>query len=106
MITVKTETPYLAITFKDVLNVDSVQNMKEGFGMMGMRFKGKPSKAQIVKMYDEYVKANPVDVLRCLRPKELTLMNKYPEAGQRRTCRREGRWTLQPVAKDEPRGEP
>ena len=51
--------------------------MKEGFGMMGMRFKGKPSKAQIVKMYDEYVKANPVDVLRCLRPKELTLMNNY-----------------------------
>ena len=82
MITVKTETPYLAITFKDVLNVDSVQNMKEGFGMMGMRFKGKPSKAQIVKMYDEYVKANPVDVLRCLRPKELTLMNNILKQGK------------------------
>lgn len=34
----------MAITFKEVLNVDSIQNLKEGFGMMGMRFKGKPSK--------------------------------------------------------------
>ena len=50
--------------------------------MMGMRFKGKPSKAQIVKMYDEYVKANPVDVLRCLRPKELTLMNNILKQGK------------------------
>ena len=82
MITIRTKTPYLAITFKEVLNVDSIQNLKEGFGMMGMRFKGKPSKAQIVKMYDEYVKANPVDVLRCLRPKELTLMNNILKQGK------------------------
>ena len=36
--------------------------------MMGMRFTGKPNTAQIVKMYDKYVKENPADVLRCLRP--------------------------------------
>ena len=43
--------------------------------MMGMCFKGKATKTQIVKMYDQYVKDNPVDVLRCLRPEELTQIN-------------------------------
>ena len=46
--------------------------------MMGMCFKGKATKAQIVKMYDQYVKDNPVDVLRCLRPEELTQINNIP----------------------------
>ena len=82
MITIRTKIPYLAITFKEVLNVDTILNLKEGLGMMGMRFKGKPSKAQIVKMYDEYVKANPEDVLRCLRPDELTLMDNILKQGK------------------------
>lgn len=76
MITIKTKTPYLAITFTDILNVDTIQNLKEGIGMMSMCYKGKPTKADIVKMYDKYVKENPADVLRCLRPDELTLMDK------------------------------
>ena len=82
MITIRTKIPYLAITFKEVLNVDTILNLKEGLGMMGMRFKGKPSKAQIVKMYDEYVKANPEDVLRCLRPDELTWMDNILKQGK------------------------
>ena len=68
MITIKNKHPYLGIPFSQVLNVDIIQNLKEGLGMMGMRFTGKPNKAQIVKMYDKYVKENPADVLRCLRP--------------------------------------
>ena len=41
-----------------------------------MRFTGKPNKAGIVKAYDEYVKGNPVDVLRCLRSEDLKLVDK------------------------------
>mgnify|MGYP005612036811 FL=1 len=44
MITIRTKTPDLAILFADVLNVDTIQNLKEGLGMMGMRFTGKPTK--------------------------------------------------------------
>ena len=68
MITIRTKTPDLAILFADVLNVDTIQNLKEGLGMMGMRFTGKPTKAHIVKTYDKYVKEHPAEVLRCLRP--------------------------------------
>ena len=48
---------------------------------MGMRFTGKPNKARIVKMYDKYVKENPADVLRCLRPGELTLIDNIMKQG-------------------------
>ena len=82
MITVKSDTPYLGITFAEVLDIDTIQNLKEGFGMMGMRFMGKPNKAGIVKAYDEYVKANPVDVLRCLRPEELQMMSDILKQGR------------------------
>lgn len=47
MITVKSERPILDITFAEVLDIDTIQNLKEGFGMMGMRFMGKPNKAAI-----------------------------------------------------------
>ena len=50
--------------------------------MMGMRFTGKPTKAQIVKTFDEYVKENPADVLRCLRPEELSLMDNILKQGR------------------------
>ena len=66
MITVNSDTPYLGIPFAELLDFDIIQNLKEGFGMLGMRFTGKPTKAGIVKAYDEYVKASPADVLRCL----------------------------------------
>ena len=82
MITIRTKIPYLAITFKEVLNVDTILNLKEGLGMMGMRFTGKPTKAHIVKTFDEYVKENPEDVLRCLRPDELTLMDNILKQGK------------------------
>ena len=45
MVTVNSDTPYLGITFAEVLDIDTIQNLKEGFGMMGMRFMGKPNKA-------------------------------------------------------------
>ena len=73
MITVNSDTPYLGIPFAELLDFDIIQNLKEGFGMMGMRFTGKPTKAGIVKAYDEYVKASPADVLRCLRPEDLDI---------------------------------
>ena len=73
MITVNSDTPYLGISFAEVLGIDTIQNLREGFGMMGMRFTGKPNKAGIVKAYDEYVKGNSADVLRCLRPEELQI---------------------------------
>jgi hypothetical protein len=75
MITSNSDIPYLGIAFADLLDIDIIQNLKEGFGMMGMRFAGKPNKAQMVKAYDEYVKGNPADVLRCLRSENLELMN-------------------------------
>ena len=65
MITITTKSPDLAIPFADVLNVDTIQDLKDGLGMMGMRFTGKPTKAHIVKTFDEYIKENPADVLRC-----------------------------------------
>lgn len=56
----------------------SIQDLKDGLGMMGMRFTGKPTKAHIVKTFDNYVKENHADVLCCLRPGELTLMDNTP----------------------------
>ena len=82
MITINSDTPYLRITFVELLNFDIIQNLKEGFGMMGMRFTGKPTKAGIVKAYDEYVKASSDDVLRCLRPEDLELMDKLLKQGK------------------------
>ena len=82
MITIKSKTPVLGIGFADVLEIDTIQNLKEGFGMMGMRFTGKANKAGIVKAYDEYVKSNPVDVLRCLRSDELELVNEILKQGK------------------------
>ena len=82
MITINSDTPYLGIAFAELLDFDIIQNLKEGFGMMGMRFTGKPTKAEIVKAYDEYVKANPADVLRCLRLEDLELMDKLLKQGK------------------------
>ena len=82
MITINSDTPYLGIPFAELLDFDIIQNLKEGFGMMGMRFTGKPTKAGIVKAYDEYVKASPADVLRCLRPEDLELMDKLLKQGK------------------------
>ena len=82
MITINSDTPYLGIAFAELLDFDIIQNLKEGFGMMGMRFTGKQTKAGIVKAYDEYVKANPADVLRCLRPEDLELMDKLLKQGK------------------------
>ena len=82
MITIATKSPDLAIPFADVLNVDTIQSLKDGLGMMGMRFTGKPIKAHIVRTFDNYVKENPADVLRCLRPEELTLMDNILKKGR------------------------
>ena len=82
MITLTTKSPDLSIPFADVLNVDTIHSLKDGLGMMGMRFTGKPTKAQIVKTFDEYVKENPADVLRSLRPEELTLMDNILKQGR------------------------
>ena len=82
MITINSDTPYLGIAYAELLDFDIIQNLKEGFGMMGMRFTGKPTKAEIVKAYDEYVKSNPADVLRCLRPEDLELMDKLLKQGK------------------------
>ena len=82
MVTVNSYTPYLGISFAEILNIDIIQNLKEGFGMMGMRFTGKSNKAGIVKAYDEYVKGNPADVLRCLRPEEQQLMSNILKQGR------------------------
>ena len=82
MITLTTKSPDLSTPFADVLNVDTIQDLKDGLGMMGMRFTGKPTKAHIVKTYDNYVKENPADVLRCLRPEELTLMDNILKQGR------------------------
>ena len=82
MITLTTKSPDLSIPFADVLNVDTIQDLKDGLGMMGMRFTGKPTKAHIVKTFDKYVKENAADVLRCLRPEELTLMDNILKQGQ------------------------
>ena len=82
MITINSNTPHLGIPFAELLDFDIIQNLKEGFGMMGMRFTGKPTKAEIVKAYDGYVKGNPADVLRCLRPEDLELMDKLLKQGK------------------------
>ena len=82
MITINSDTPYLGISYAELLDFDIIQNLKEGFGMMGMRFTGKTTKAGIVKAYDEYVKGNPADVLRCLRPEDLELMCKLLKQGK------------------------
>lgn len=82
MITINSDTPYLGIPFAELLDFDIIQNLKEGFGMMGMRFTGKLTKAGIVKAYYEYVKGNPADVLRCLRPEDLELMDKLLKQGK------------------------
>ena len=49
MITLTTKSPDLATPFADVLNVDTIQDLKDGLGMMGMRFTGKPSTEKSMK---------------------------------------------------------
>jgi hypothetical protein len=82
MITVNSDNPYLGISFAEILDIDTIQNLREGFGMMGKRFTGKPNKAGIVKAYDEYVKTNPADVLRCLRPEDLQTLSNILKKGR------------------------
>ena len=82
MVTVNSDTPYLGISFAEILDIDTIQNLREGFGMMRIRVPGKPNKAGIVKAYDEYVKGNSADVLRCLRPEELQIMSNILKQGR------------------------
>ena len=49
MITLTTKSPDLSTPFADVLNVDTIQDLKDGLGMMGMRFTGKPSTEKSMK---------------------------------------------------------
>ena len=49
MITLTTKSPDLSIPFADVLNVDTIQDLKDGLGMMGMRFTGRPSTEKLMK---------------------------------------------------------
>ena len=35
MITINSDTPYLGIAYAELLDFDIIQNLKEGFGMMG-----------------------------------------------------------------------
>jgi hypothetical protein len=41
----------LSIPYSALLEVDTIANLKEGFGMLGMRFSSQAKKAQIVKGY-------------------------------------------------------
>lgn len=82
MITIKVDNPFLDISYADLLSVDSVENLKLGFAMMGWRLTGKPRKAQLVNSYAEYVKANPIDVLYCLRPEDLELLANILKKGK------------------------
>lgn len=82
MITIKVDNPFLDISYADLLSVDSMENLKLGLAMMGWRLTGKPKKAQIVNSYAEYVKANPTDVLYCLRPEDLELMTDILKKGK------------------------
>lgn len=82
MITIKVDNPFLDISYADLLSVDSVENLKLGFAMMGWRLTGKPKKAQIVHSYAEYVKANPTEVLYCLRSEDLALLANILKKGK------------------------
>lgn len=82
MVTINTDTPMFGIAFAGVLDVDTIRNLKEGIGMMGMRFTGRATKAGIVKAYDKYVKGHPADVLRCLRPEELEMVDGILKQGK------------------------
>ena len=82
MITIKSDIPYLRISFAKVQDIDIIQNLKERFDMMEIRFAGKPNKTQMLKAYNEYVKVSPADVLRSLRPKNLELMNGILKQGK------------------------
>lgn len=72
----------LAIPYSALLEVESIPNLKEGFGMLGMRFSGQPRKAQIVESYDKYIKTHPKEVLRTLSPDSLTLLNELLKKGK------------------------
>lgn len=69
MITVNSDTPYLGISFAEVLDIDTIQNLREGFGMMGMRFEcNKPFKWRKSIKYSLQekivIKANSVITMR------------------------------------------
>ncbi len=72
----------LSIPYSALLEVETIANLKEGFGMLGMCFSGQPKKAQIVKSYAKYVKEHPKDVLRTLSPDSLTLLNEILKQGK------------------------
>lgn len=83
MIIVKTShAPYLAIPYEDLLLADSIANLKQGIGLMGMRFPGQPRKAQIVKGYAKYVKEHPKDILEKLNAESLMYMKNILDQGK------------------------
>ena len=72
----------LSIPYSALLEVETIANLKEGFGMLGMRFSSQAKKAQIVKGYAKYVNEHPKDVLRTLSPDNLTLLNEIIKKGK------------------------
>ena len=72
----------LSITYDNLLSVDTVANLKEGFGMLGMRFTGQPRKTQIVNSYAEYVRNHPAEVLQRLTAESLGYINQILQQGK------------------------
>ena len=72
----------LSIEYDNLLQVDTIANLKEGFGLLGMRFTGQPRKVQIASMYAEYVRNNPAEVLQALTAESLNLISQILQQGK------------------------
>ena len=72
----------LSVSYDNLLPVDTVANLKEGFGMLGMRFTGQPRKAEIASMYADYVRNHPAEVLQRLTLESLTQISQILQKGK------------------------
>ena len=72
----------LSVSYDNLLPVDTVANLKEGFGMLGMRFTGQPRKAEIASMYADYVRSHPDEVLQRLTLESLTQISQILQKGK------------------------
>lgn len=65
-----------------ILEVDTIDNLNEGFRMMGYRFKGKPRKAAIAKGIMRYIKEEPRELLERLDATSLRQVKELMEKGK------------------------
>lgn len=87
------------MSMEEILEVDTIDNLNEGFHMMGYRFKGKPRKAAIAKGIMRYIKEEPREVLQRLDATSLRQVKELMEKGKGNAIVLDGMQLYNPLQK-------